>query len=442
MSNDIELRNENGRIVGYDSDGNKIPVRFENGEFDSVRTDSIETRLFIEDGASDFQSRVENANPGTYIALEPGGSYTYTPPFDIPRSVTIDGGISAENRPWTTITKAGDGQVNVNKGLIMFGVNWEGNSTNYIGDGLVDTGYDQQPHYYLDCRFADHAGSGRVVEGLTRLTSINCWYTNNREYGFKCLGTGTDGFRRSTIARGGISRNDKGGVRLEGSSAISDAVFNARMQNNGGPAFDVAQTNASFEISGNVGVNSGPAVYINDGSCQRLSITGTVAGNADTLSDLSQPITMPVGGAVHVESATGITIAGISNCVWASQSTDTVLSNFDNLPLRVTADGTARLNSNNNIAGSGDTDVILMNRNQQFWDLSNANAGYVIQPGFFGERYIQDLTSGSRWYLGSYSSEPEAASSAPDGSFYIDTSTNPPEIKIKDPADGVWETSG
>jgi len=36
---DIELRNENGKIVGYDSDGNKVPVSFEDGSFDSLDTD-------------------------------------------------------------------------------------------------------------------------------------------------------------------------------------------------------------------------------------------------------------------------------------------------------------------------------------------------------------------------------------------------------------------
>lgn len=36
---DIELRNENGKIVGYDSDGNKVPVSFEDAEADSFSTD-------------------------------------------------------------------------------------------------------------------------------------------------------------------------------------------------------------------------------------------------------------------------------------------------------------------------------------------------------------------------------------------------------------------
>ncbi|MDS0258376.1 hypothetical protein NDI56_03000 [Haloarcula sp. S1CR25-12] len=38
MSNQIELRNENGEIIALDSEGNKIPVKFEDGKFDSVNT--------------------------------------------------------------------------------------------------------------------------------------------------------------------------------------------------------------------------------------------------------------------------------------------------------------------------------------------------------------------------------------------------------------------
>ncbi|WP_262180216.1 hypothetical protein [Haloarcula laminariae] len=38
---DIELRNENGKIVGYDSDGNKVPVSFEDGVFDSLSAERI-----------------------------------------------------------------------------------------------------------------------------------------------------------------------------------------------------------------------------------------------------------------------------------------------------------------------------------------------------------------------------------------------------------------
>jgi len=41
MTNNIELRNENGKIVGYDSDGNKIPVSFEHGEFDSINAGRV-----------------------------------------------------------------------------------------------------------------------------------------------------------------------------------------------------------------------------------------------------------------------------------------------------------------------------------------------------------------------------------------------------------------
>ncbi|ADQ69135.1 glycosyl transferase [Halogeometricum borinquense DSM 11551] len=41
---DIELKNEDGKIVGYDSNGNKIPIRFGETEHDSVTTEVSHTK--------------------------------------------------------------------------------------------------------------------------------------------------------------------------------------------------------------------------------------------------------------------------------------------------------------------------------------------------------------------------------------------------------------
>ena len=63
---DIELRNENGKIVGYDSDGNQIPVSFEEGGFGSLDTDDSLTARFARSSfvipQRDALSRVSNGN--------------------------------------------------------------------------------------------------------------------------------------------------------------------------------------------------------------------------------------------------------------------------------------------------------------------------------------------------------------------------------------------
>ncbi|WP_262180210.1 hypothetical protein [Haloarcula laminariae] len=50
---DIELRNENGTIVAYDSGENKVPIRFDEGIFDSVSTTEQyinNKQLYVQDG--------------------------------------------------------------------------------------------------------------------------------------------------------------------------------------------------------------------------------------------------------------------------------------------------------------------------------------------------------------------------------------------------------
>ncbi|NHN40533.1 hypothetical protein G9C85_02625 [Halorubellus sp. JP-L1] len=64
MTNDIELRNENGKIVGYDSNGNKVPVTFEDGAFDSVSTDEASV------GSSPV-SRPVVSNQNTTVYVDP-----------------------------------------------------------------------------------------------------------------------------------------------------------------------------------------------------------------------------------------------------------------------------------------------------------------------------------------------------------------------------------
>lgn len=68
---DIELRNENGKIVGYDSDGNKVPVSFEDAEADSfsadVATVNQKATIYVRSDGDDSNDGLSVASPKATI---------------------------------------------------------------------------------------------------------------------------------------------------------------------------------------------------------------------------------------------------------------------------------------------------------------------------------------------------------------------------------------
>ena len=68
---DIELRNENGKIVGYDSDGNKVPISFEDTDHESLNANYTFTggvTMFVDAAnGSDSNDGLSSAEPKATI---------------------------------------------------------------------------------------------------------------------------------------------------------------------------------------------------------------------------------------------------------------------------------------------------------------------------------------------------------------------------------------
>ncbi|WP_227134346.1 hypothetical protein [Halorubellus salinus] len=73
MTKEIVLRNENGKIVGYDGDGNRVPVKFEEGEFESVSTERIRN-LITQFQFNNTPSRDLVSREPIELYLDPDGS--------------------------------------------------------------------------------------------------------------------------------------------------------------------------------------------------------------------------------------------------------------------------------------------------------------------------------------------------------------------------------
>lgn len=150
---DIELRNENGKIVGYDSDGNKVPVRFEDGSFDSVSTGVINSIEYVSDD-DDLSTRLNNVSSGTKVIVT--GTHTVDDSSGVGIELTAsdvaiefhgatikraDGALSSGSS--LGLIRIGDGSATVSNVSLSGDLTIDGNKTNnYSGAGasVIDLG--------------------------------------------------------------------------------------------------------------------------------------------------------------------------------------------------------------------------------------------------------------------------------------------------------------
>lgn len=186
MTNDIELRNENGKIVGYDSDGNKIPISFENGAFDSVSTDELFFKeragidesvlsstgwidLYVDPNGSDSNNGLSSSEPLQTIQEAflrvPGVAFQNPEPgFEITASVAIN--LSAGSTfsistahliaPWVPkVTIRGDSSSppTISVGDAASGL-WVERTALTVFDTIIDAQSTATPNRYLKARRA------------------------------------------------------------------------------------------------------------------------------------------------------------------------------------------------------------------------------------------------------------------------------------------------
>jgi len=391
---DIELRNENGKIVGYDSDENKVPVTFEEGAFDSLDTDQINNVAVVNpaDGTQGIEDAITSDD--TLVRLKPGEytGGTITIPYN---NVIIRGcggrAHAADNNDDGAITrlkKTEDGPIIETTadfpegGLHLADIDIDGNKSNYAGPciRLQDTsGYHRIERCFLrnsgtNLIEADEIFNTRIIDN--KLKNPNGWGIQ--------LGSGS-----SNVSHTLIKQNDYRDTDFQGSGFLDlrDGTAVRIKDNDGSPVSgtfcrlgeDQGCTNINFSdnyVEGQFGVDSlkcvikaGTNNQINELTVRRNNSFAFSGYGIDIVSAQRAVIEgnrMPSGNGIN-----GIRIQDGSNIIYHSNNKSVNGTVFDTSVRRV---GNVSENS----------------EGQQELALNDGNGGTVYVRAVNGEVVVED----------------------------------------------------
>jgi hypothetical protein len=380
--------------------------------------------------SEDAQSIIENASAGSHIYLDPSGAWNIIPPFEPPTDVTLWGsgniftGKQNPDEVAPTLKKAGDGDLMaVPNGFSATGVVFDGDRSNYTGDGLVDSAWNHSGINLHNVKIQHVAGDARVHD-----STAFCYYRQLQIQscdgaGIKNITTNYDSLRRSRFEEVRVSDCACGIHHTD--TGERDNYYQVRLTNLNGPAIkcemDAGESVKDVEIRGSIFTNDGPAVYVNGGFLDNVTLKTRMSGNAESVSVST---TSPIADGIHIESSGQASVVHLQNASIRSPGTDAgtrihshVSGVFDQLKLTATA--STLTGSPRSIGGN----VNLTADETSFQQLDfSGNAGIGLSTRNDNPRVV-DLSDGARVYQGVYTSEPHGAGGY-EGSVYIDDGTN------------------